>query len=150
MDLWGISYWIVKFIMDIVNFVFSGLLGLLPDPVGSFFEGIGSWFVSNGVLGFLTIVLEALVIIIVGLLNVIILIWVERKILGRIMDARGPFYVGPLGFFQNVADGAKLFVKQIIKPLRADMFGFQVGPMIFVASSFLILAAIPLSADFGI
>ena len=150
MDLWGISYAIVKFIMDIVNFIFSGLLGLLPDPVGSFFEGIGGWTISNGVLGFLTMILEALIIIIVALLNVVILIWIERKVLGRIMDSRGPFYVGPLGFFQNVADGAKLFVKQVIKPTKADKFGYQIGPIIFVASSFLILAAIPLSADFGV
>jgi NADH-quinone oxidoreductase subunit H len=150
MDLWGISYWIVKFIMDIVNFVFSGLLGLLPDPVGPFFEGIGGWCVSNGVLGFLTMLLEALIVIIFALLNVVILIWIERKLLGRIMDARGPVYVGPLGFFQNVADGAKLFVKQVIKPFKADKFGYQVGPIIFVASSFLILAAIPLSPEFGI
>ncbi len=150
MDLWGASYGIVKFIMDIVNFIFSGLLGLIPDPVGSFFDGIGAWFISNGVLGFFTMLLEALVIIIVALLNVVILIWVERKILGRIMDARGPLYVGPLGFFQNVADGAKLFVKQVIKPLRADKFGYQIGPIIYVASSFLILAAIPLSSEFGI
>lgn len=150
MDLWGISYAIVKFIMDIVNFIFSGLLGLLPDPVGSFFEGIGSWTVSNGVLGFLTMLLEALIVIIFALLNVIILIWIERKVLARVMDSRGPFYVGPLGFFQNVADGAKLFVKQIITPAKADKFGYQIGPIIFVASSFLILAAIPLSAGFGI
>ena len=149
MDLFGISYGISKFIMDIVNFIFSGILGLIPDPVGSFFEGIGGWFVSVGVVSLLAIVLEALILIIFALLNVIILIWVERKILARIMDSRGPFYVGPLGFFQNVADGAKLFVKQIIKPAKADKFGYQIGPIIFVASSFMILAAIPLSPEFG-
>jgi NADH-quinone oxidoreductase subunit H len=150
MDLFAISYGISKFIMDIVNFIFSGILGLIPDPVGPFFSGIGGWCISVGVVSFIAIILEALIIIIFALLNVIILIWVERKVLARVMDSRGPFYVGPLGFFQNVADGAKLFVKQIIKPAKSDKFGYQVAPIIFVASSFLILAAIPLSPGFGI
>jgi len=151
MDLWGVSYGITHFIMDIVYFIVSGILGLLPNPVGPFFEGIGTWLISAGVLNFFTMLLEALIIIIVALLNVIILIWIERKIwAGRIMDMRGPLYVGPLGFFQNVADGAKLFVKQIIIPKKADRFGYQIGPIIFIASSFLILAAIPLSSEFGI
>ena len=149
MDLFGISYGISKFLMDVVNFIFSGILGLIPDPVGSFFAGIGTWFTSVGVVSLLAMVFEALIIIIFALVNVIILIWIERKVLARIMDSRGPFYVGPLGFFQNVADGAKLFVKQIIKPAKADKFGYQIAPIIFVASSFLILAAIPLSPGFG-
>jgi NADH-quinone oxidoreductase subunit H len=150
MDLFGISYAISKFLMDVVNFIFSGILGLIPDPVGSFFEGIGTWFTTVGVVSFLAIILEILIMIIFALVNVIILIWIERKVLARIMDSRGPFYVGPLGFFQNVADGAKLFVKQIIKPAKSDKFGYQVAPIIFVASSFLILAAVPLSPGFGI
>lgn len=150
MDLFGISLGISQFLMDIVKFIFSSILGLLPDPVGSFFDGIGVWSRSVGVTSFLAMILEALIVIIVALLNVIILIWIERKLLGRIMDSRGPFYVGPLGFFQNVADGAKLFVKQIIFPSKADRFGYQIGPIIFVASSFLVLAAIPLSQGFMI
>lgn len=148
MDLWGVSYAITDFLMHIVYWVFSGLLGLLPNPVGTFFDGIGLWCISPGVLAFITMLLEALIVIIAALLNVIILIWVERKVLARIMDSRGPFYVGPLGFFQNVADGAKLFVKQIIIPRKADKFGYQIAPIIFVGSSILILAAIPLSAEF--
>ncbi|MDH4122620.1 MAG: NADH-quinone oxidoreductase subunit NuoH [Thermoplasmata archaeon] len=150
MNLWDVSYAISKFLMDIVNFIFSGILGLIPDPVGSFFEGIGSWSVSAGVVNFITMLLEALIIIIVALLNVIILIWIERKILARIMDSRGPFYVGPIGFFQNIADGAKLFVKQIIIPRKVDKFGYQIAPLIFVGSSFLILSVIPLSPGFAV
>lgn len=150
MNLFDISWAISKFLMDVVNFIFGGILGLLPDPVGSFFDGIGQWFISAGVVNFITMLLEALIIIIVALLNVIILIWIERKLLARIMDSRGPFYVGPLGFFQNVADGAKLFVKQIITPKKADKFGYKIAPIIFIGSSFLILAAIPLSSGFAV
>jgi len=150
MDLWSISYDITKLLVDIVNLFIYGLGWLIPGAIGDGFDALGDWLVSPGVLRVFTMVVESLVIIIVGLLNVITLIWIERKLMARMWDSRGPLHVGPLGYLQNIADGLKLFLKQIITPAKADKLGYHVAPIIFIGSSLLILATIPLSAEFGL
>ncbi|MGH9522287.1 MAG: NADH-quinone oxidoreductase subunit H, partial [Terriglobales bacterium] len=40
----------------------------------------------------------------------------ERKIVGRIQNRWGPTRVGPFGFLQPLADGAKFFFKEDITP----------------------------------
>lgn len=91
----------------------------------------------------LTWVIASLGLIIVILVNVIILIYVERKELGRFMDRRGPFVVGPAGFFQNFADALKFLIKEMILPENADSLGFNSTLVIIVASSLMIMAVVP-------
>ncbi len=54
--------------------------------------------------------------------------------MGRIFDFYGPYYVGYRigGWLQNLADGMKLFVKEIITPAKADKVGFLLAPVMFV------------------
>jgi NADH-quinone oxidoreductase subunit H len=96
----------------------------------------------------LTWVIASVVLIVIVLVNVIILIYVERKELGRFMDRRGPMVVGPAGFFQNFADAFKLLVKEMIFPESADSLGFNGTLVIIVASSLLIFAVVPQAPDF--
>ncbi|OGS42203.1 MAG: hypothetical protein A3K67_01570 [Euryarchaeota archaeon RBG_16_62_10] len=100
----------------------------------------------------MTILLEVIIIVIISLVNVLNFIWLDRKFMGRIFDFYGPYYVGYRigGWLQNIADGIKLFVKEIITPAKADKLGFLVAPVIFVSTSFMALSTIPLSPDFGI
>jgi len=150
MDLWGISYELTSFLIDIINFFIYGLGWLLPGVLGDAFNGLGDWLASTGVLNILTMIVEALIVLIVAILNVITLIWIDRKLLARMWDSRGPFYVGPLGYFQNIADGLKLFLKQVITPSKADKLSYHVAPVVFIGSSILILAVIPLSPGFAL
>ena len=143
--------------------------------------------------------------------TMLVLLWIERKLLGRLMDRRGavtamrslwvgesgtrprwwlglPFGLGrpigflidgllfrlwgnrhrtvtatrvndrsympaepfgiPLlpGFFQNIADGMKLFTKEWMVPARADKLAFEVAPVIITASTILIFVFIPHSS----
>ncbi len=102
---------------------------------------------------FMAILLEVLIIIIIALINVLNFIWIDRKFMGRMFDFYGPYYVGYRigGWLQNLADGIKLFVKEIIIPAKADKVGFLLAPVIFVGVvDPRSLATIPFSANFGV
>ncbi|NIS48060.1 MAG: NADH-quinone oxidoreductase subunit H, partial [candidate division Zixibacteria bacterium] len=49
----------------------------------------------------------ATVVVLVGFGVVILLIWVERKLAGRLQDRLGPNRAGPFGIFQPFADMIK-------------------------------------------
>jgi NADH-quinone oxidoreductase subunit H len=82
---------------------------------------------------------------------VIVLIWVERKIAGRLQDRFGPNRAGPYGLFQSIADIIKIFTKELITPEGADKVPFNLAPIMMVASVLLIWAVIPFSSTvFGV
>ena len=152
MNLFEFCYGIIHWLVDLVNNLWYWLGDLLPWYFGDFFTAVGDFAVSESHLVVMTILLEALIIIIVALINVLNFLWIFRKLSGRILDFYGPYYVGYRigGWLQNLADGVKLFVKEIIVPTKADKLGYLLAPIIFVGSSLLILAVIPLSVNFGV
>ena len=70
----------------------------------------------------------ALVLYIPVLVAVAYLTLVERKALGFAQLRRGPALVGPVGLLQPLADGVKLFSKQIIIPAPAWGSSFLGAP----------------------
>jgi NADH-quinone oxidoreductase subunit H len=86
------------------------------------------------------------IVAIVSLSTVIVLIWVERKIAGRIQDRFGPNRAGPFGLFQPIADIIKIFTKEITTPDGADKVVFNIAPVLAVASVLLIWAVIPFAS----
>lgn len=152
MNLYEFCNIIIVWLVELVNNLWYWLGDFLPWVLGDFFIGVGDFAASDGHIAVMTILLEVLVVLIVAIINVLNFIWIDRKLSGRIFDFYGPYYVGYRigGWLQNIADGMKLFVKEIITPKDADKLGFVLAPVIFVSSSFLILATIPLSEDFGI
>ena len=152
MNLYEFCYGILHWLVDLVNNLWYWLGDVLPWAIGDFFTAVGDFAASDGHLSFMTILLECLVIIIVALINVLNFLWIFRKLSGRILDFYGPYYVGYRigGWLQNLADGIKLFVKEIIVPKKADKLGYLLAPVIYVGSSLLILSVIPLSEHFGL
>ncbi|UCE81173.1 MAG: NADH-quinone oxidoreductase subunit NuoH [Methanobacteriota archaeon] len=152
MNLFEFCYGIIHWLVDLVNNLWYRLGDVLPWYFGDFFTGVGDFAASDSHLSFMTILLESIIIILVALINVLNFLWIFRKISGRILDFYGPYYVGYRigGWLQNLADGIKLFLKEIIVPTKADKLGFFLAPIIFVGSSLLILSVIPLSENFGL
>lgn len=152
MNLFEFCYGIIHWLVDLVNNLWYWLGDFLPWYFGDFFIAVGDFAASDGHLSFMTILAESLVIIIVALINVLNFLWIFRKLSGRILDFYGPYYVGYGigGWLQNLADGVKLFAKEIIVPTKADKLGYLLAPIIFIGSSLLILAVIPLSVNFGV
>jgi NADH-quinone oxidoreductase subunit H len=77
------------------------------------------------------------------LLSVAYFTLAERKILGAIQRRRGPNVIGIYGILQPIADGIKLFLKEIIIPSRSNKIIFICSPAITFFMCLLGWAVIP-------
>jgi len=103
---------------------------LIGDWITGLLESIGAGpVVIDLVFGFI----GSFIIINFLLIMALVIIWIERKLIGRIQARIGPNRVGPWGIFQNVADVLKLMTKEIIIPTGADLIPFMLAPIISVA-----------------
>ena len=74
--------------------------------------------------------------------NTLFLVWMERKVAGRIQLRPGPLHVGPWGLLQTVADAVKLLSKELVCPQEANKFLYLLAPVLVFApilSAFLIM-----------
>lgn len=72
----------------------------------------------------------SLIIIVPVLIAVAYLTLLERKILGYSQLRKGPNVVGIYGVLQPLADGVKLFSKEIVIPSHANIFLFSFSPIL--------------------
>ena len=106
-------------------------------------------------LSLLSISLISFVWIVVGLLAmftalsvvVLTMVWLERKVLGRLQRRLGPTRTGPMGLMQPVADALKLILKEDIIPSSSEKAIFWASPVIVVISAFMIWVTIPAAPD---
>lgn len=75
--------------------------------------------------------------------NVILVIWAERRIVGRMQNRPGPNRAGPFGILQSLADGVKLAFKEDITPKNADKIVYFLAPGLAAIPAFLSYAVIP-------
>jgi NADH-quinone oxidoreductase subunit H len=87
--------------------------------------------------------IKAVAIIVFLLTSVLIAIWFERKVVGRMQVRPGPNVHGPFGLLQSLADAMKLLFKEDITVKAADKLVYIVAPMIAVFCSLLTYAVIP-------
>ncbi len=127
---------------DLSSVLLNGLGSLFPQPVHGWLTN-GDVILGLGALIFGAILLAA------SMLNTILLIWWERKLLGRFMDRRGAMHVGYAGLLQNFADGLKLFRKNTFKPREADTLGFYGGPAAYMVTSLIIFGILPISSGWN-
>src|SRR2546428_244652 len=99
------------------------------------------------------------------LVNLLTMMWVERKFYSRLQDRYGimisiwslPFWPfnrahrpthRGTGYLQNIADGVKLLQKENITPRNADSAMFHISPVLIASSTLMIFAALPWSSGF--
>ncbi len=75
-------------------------------------------------------------------LSLLALIWVERRLIGRIQIRRGPNRVGPFGLLQPIADAIKLIQKETLIPRGADRLMFYLPPVLVFIPGLLVWAPI--------
>lgn len=83
---------------EIINWLVSLNIPLINEPVAR--------FIMHLVL--------ASIVAVVAPAMLIILTWLERKIIARIQDRIGPNRAGPYGLLQGIADMIKMFTKEDI------------------------------------
>ncbi len=90
---------------------------------------------------------KAVGILVFLLVSVLIAIWFERRVVGRMQLRPGPNVHGPFGLLQSLADAMKLLVKEDVNVRAADRLVYLVAPMISVFCALLTFAVIPMGPE---
>ena len=91
---------------------------------------LDGWLGEHWISYAVTALLGALGVLNVVGLALLALIWIERRLIGRMQIRRGPNRVGPYGLFQPVADAIKLIQKEVLIPDGADRWIFFLPPVL--------------------
>ena len=114
----------------------------LGNPVGKFLEVLSDhgpgWlpYVASGIIGCVAIVLFLVP-------SQMVIVWAERRLIGRIQARRGPNRTGPWGIFQTIADTIKLLAKEAITTRHVDRWVFWLAPILIFIPGILVFAVLP-------
>jgi NADH-quinone oxidoreductase subunit H len=86
--------------------------------------------------------------VVIGMVTYVTLL--ERKFAARMQSRIGPYYVGPRGLLQPIADALKLMLKEDIVPTAADRWVYNLAPLVFLLPCVLIFATIPFAPGLGV
>jgi len=88
--------------------------------------------------------IKALLIFVYLLVSTLLVIWFERRVIGRMQQRPGPNRAGPFGLLQTLADGMKSMLKEDVTPAAADRFIFTLAPLIAATMAFVSFSIIPM------
>ena len=177
-DLWGWAHalsafvlWLAALPFRFLSWIANSVTGSTHNPLDDFV----SWLTGGGVTDAVAVLVGVMILLLwATLVHLLIVMWIERKFYSRLQDRRGVMLglgssdllrriLGPIpligrpfrrashlgmGFLQNVADGLKLFQKEVITPASADKWMFHAAPAIIGASTLFLFVAIPWSDGF--
>jgi len=110
-------------------------LATADNPVADFSDT--PWWLS---------LVKAVLLFVLIMVNVLIVVWFERRVIGRMQQRPGPNRVGPFGIMQTLADGVKLALTEDVTPKNADKVVFVLAPIIAGTMAFVSFAIIPMGA----
>ncbi|HEV8596014.1 MAG TPA: complex I subunit 1 family protein [Thermoplasmata archaeon] len=177
-DLWGWSQALATFILwlsalpiELGNTIAMMTGAPAPGPL----TGLIGFVRSEGLTSLVAVIIATNIVLLwATAFHLLIIMWIERKMYSRLQDRRGIMlglgssdilrkFLGPIpligrlfrrpshlgtGFLQTVADGVKLFQKEVITPATADKWMFHAAPVIISASTLMLFVAIPWSDGF--
>ncbi len=93
-------------------------------------------------------IIKVVIAFVLLLLNTLLLVWAERKIVADMQNRVGPARAGPFGILQTVADGLKLFFKENVTPRRVELGTYLAAPAAALLPALLIFLVIPIGRPF--
>jgi NADH-quinone oxidoreductase subunit H len=96
----------------------------------------------------LSAVAKVLVAFAILMLNALLLVWFERRVVSFMQNRIGPNRAGPFGVLQTLADGLKLLFKEQITPRKVELGIYLAAPLMAMVPAFLIFLVIPIGAPF--
>lgn len=96
------------------------------------------------------IIIESIELIIGILIGVAYITLSERKVMASMQRRIGPDKVGIYGIIQPIADGVKLFIKEILIPQQVDKRYYIFGPIFIFLFSIIIWIPLPINNFKGI
>jgi NADH:ubiquinone oxidoreductase subunit H len=162
---YGLYDGLVDFILEIASMILTPLIHTIIDILGIIYLVNPDEFVGyevefqSSLRTTLIDSLEMTTILLFLIVNAIMLIWAERKLVGRMMNRRGPVFIDfnyghifgktwKFGLLHNIAEMIKMFQKEDIVPEKADKFPFNVGYFLFiVVPPFILGGLLPLGGD---
>ena len=127
--------WFYELWRELGEVIRGWIEAIVPDSA----EG----WVTYLVLGLLSI----LVLINIPMVLVPIIIYLERRLLGRFQNRVGPNRVGPFGILQPIADAIKIMTKEDIIPRGADRLVFTLAPVAVMVPALLMFTVIPFGGE---
>ncbi len=77
------------------------------------------------------------------MVTTLLMIWAERRVIGRMQQRPGPNRAGKFGLLQSLLDGIKLPLKEDIIPRGVDKLLFVMAPAVAAIPAFISFAIIP-------
>src|SRR5690242_17736820 len=87
--------------------------------------------------------IKVLIVFAFLMLATLLMIWAERRVIGRMQQRSGPNRAGKFGLLQSLMDGIKLPLKEDIVPRGVDKILFWLAPAIATIPAFISFAIIP-------
>ncbi|MBW8730642.1 MAG: NADH-quinone oxidoreductase subunit NuoH [Terrabacter sp.] len=110
----------------------AAALPLSENPTADFSDT--PWWVA---------LIKAVGIFVYLLVSTLLVIWFERRVIGRMQQRPGPNRNGPFGLLQTLADGMKSMLKEDITPANAEKLIYTLAPLIAATMAFVSFAIIP-------
>ncbi len=101
-------------------------------------------------LGIIFLIVKLGIMLGVLFLGAAYLVYVERKLLGRLQIRFGPNRCGPFGILQPIADVIKMATKEDIIPQGANRTAFLLAPAVSATTAMLIFAVVPVGREWNL
>jgi NADH-quinone oxidoreductase subunit H len=126
--------------MEMINNIFSSGADLIRTILS--FIGFNSFFINLIMSGVYFVAVAAIVT-----LNIILILWIDRRVSAFFQERIGPNRVGLFGLLQPINDAVKLIGKESIIPAAVDKTVYKIAPIFIFTVTIMLYAVLPYGKD---